>query len=104
MHRLGFEPTTSRAKVGDANHYTMKAGLCCSILAFIDMMLVKFNQPYLDLSDKNAFAESDPGHINKVNAGILRYYQHLLRYPTTPCPKSSIDCTEPFFLCFLYDR
>ena len=32
--------------------------------------LVKCNQPYLDLSYKNAFAEPDPGHIDKVNAGI----------------------------------
>ncbi len=32
---------------------------------------VKCNQPDLDLSDKNAFTESDPGHIDKVNAGIL---------------------------------
>ena len=73
-HRRGFEPTISRAKVFDANHYTMKAGLLCSILAFIDMML---SQVQPTLSDKNAFAEFDPGHIGKVNTEILRYYQHL---------------------------
>ena len=31
MHLPSFELTISRAKVFDANHYTMKAGLLCSI-------------------------------------------------------------------------
>ncbi len=59
--------------------------------------LVKCNQLYLDLSDKNAFAELGPDHIDKVNAEILCHYQHLFKNPTTPFHKSSIDWTEYFF-------
>ncbi len=60
------------------------------------------SQPILEIP--NAFAESGAGYIDKVHAEILCYYHHQFKYPTTPLHKSSIDCTEQIFLCFLYDR
>ncbi len=71
------------------------------------MLIITPYQPYLDLSDKNAFAELDSvlsiKSGDKMNAEIFRYYQHLFKYPSTPFHKSSTDCAEELLFVF-YDR
>ncbi len=83
---------------GDCPLLNINAMRAISVKSFLKhsltWCLVKWNQPYLDLLDNIVFAELDLGHIDKVNVEILCYYHHLFKFPTTPCPKSSIDCTE----------
>ena len=61
------------------NNVFMKAGLLHSILEFIDMIVTSSATDLILISlIKNAFAELDHDHMDKVNAKIVCYSQHLL--------------------------